>query len=58
VGAMTYTSTAAGVIGHEFAITKNGKPYATVRIFIVNGRLYEVSASSTWTRSSRPRRRR
>ena len=46
VGPMTYTSTAAGVIGHEFAITKNGKPYATVRIFVVNGRFYEVGGQS------------
>ncbi len=46
VGVMTYAATAAGVDGREFAITKNGKPYATVRIFIVNGRFYEVGGQS------------
>ena len=46
VGAMTYTSTAAGVVGHEFAITKNGKPFATVRAFVANGRFYEVGGQS------------
>lgn len=46
VGAMTYASTAAGVLGREFAITKNGKPFATVRIYIANGRFYEVGGQS------------
>jgi hypothetical protein len=46
VGPMTYASTAAGVLGREFEIDRNGKPYAAVRVFIANGRFYEVGAQS------------
>jgi hypothetical protein len=46
VGTMTYASTAAGVVGREYAITKNGKPYATMRAFVANSHFYEVGAQS------------
>ena len=46
VGPMTYASTAAGVLGREFEIDRNGKAYADVRVFIANGRFYEVGAQS------------
>ena len=46
VGPMTYASTAAGVLGREFEVDRNGKAYAAVRVFIANGRFYEVGAQS------------
>ena len=46
VGPETYASTGQGVLGREYAITKNGKPYATVRSFLANGRFYEIGAES------------
>jgi hypothetical protein len=46
VGAETYTSTAQGVLGREYALTKNGKPDATIRAYLANGRFYEVAAQS------------
>lgn len=45
-GVMTYTSTAQGVLGREFAFTKDGKPLATVRTYLANGRFYEIAAQS------------
>jgi len=46
VGPETYTSTGEGVLGREYAITKNGRPYATIRAFLANGRFYEIGAQS------------
>jgi hypothetical protein len=46
VGPETYASTGEGVLGREYAITKDGKPYATIRAFLANGRFYEIGAQS------------
>jgi ABC-type amino acid transport substrate-binding protein len=46
LGVMSYTSTGQGVLGREFAITKDGKPLATVRSYLANGRFYEIAAQS------------
>jgi hypothetical protein len=46
IGPMTYTATAEGVVGREIAITKDGHPAATLRLFLSNGRFYEVAAQS------------
>jgi hypothetical protein len=46
VGIMTYAATGQGTDGLEFPITKDGKPYATVRTFLANGRFYEIAAQS------------
>jgi hypothetical protein len=46
VGPETYASTGEGVLGREYAITKNGQPYATIRAFVANGRFYEIGAQS------------
>jgi hypothetical protein len=46
LGPETYTSTGQGVLGREYALTKNGKPYATMRAFLANGRFYEIAAQS------------
>ena len=46
VGMMTYTSTGQGVLGREFALTKDGKPLATVRTYLANGRFYEIAGQS------------
>lgn len=46
VGTMTYAATGQGTDGLEFAITKAGKPYATIRTFLANGRFYEIAAQS------------
>jgi hypothetical protein len=46
VGPETYASTGEGVLGREYAITKGGKPYFTVRSYLANGRFYEIGAQS------------
>jgi hypothetical protein len=46
LGPETYASTGQGVLGREYAITRNGKPFATIRSFLANGRFYEVAAQS------------
>jgi hypothetical protein len=46
LGPETYASTGEGVLGREYAITKNGKPYVTMRAFLANGRFYEIGAQS------------
>ena len=46
VGPQTYAATGQGVLGREYALMKNGKPYATIRAFLANGRFYEVAAQS------------
>jgi hypothetical protein len=46
VGIETYASTGEGVLGREYPITKDGKPYATIRAFVANGRFYEIGAQS------------
>ena len=48
VGPETYASTGQGVLGREYAITKNGKPFATVRAFLANGRFYQIAAQSVF----------
>jgi len=46
VGPETYASTGQGVLGREYALTKDGKPFATMRAFLANGRFYEIAAQS------------
>lgn len=46
VGPETYAATGQGLLGREYAITKNGKPFATVRTFVSKGRFYAVGAQS------------
>jgi hypothetical protein len=46
VDSASYASTAAGVTGREYKITKNGKPFATIRAFVANSHFYEVGAQS------------
>ncbi len=46
LGPETYTSTGQGVLGREYAFTKDGKPFAKMRAFLANGRFYEIAAQS------------
>jgi hypothetical protein len=46
VGPENYASTGEGVLGREYALVKNGTPYATMRAFLANGRFYEIGAQS------------
>jgi hypothetical protein len=46
LGPETYASTGEGVLGREYSITKDGRPYATVRAYLANGRFYEIGAQS------------
>jgi hypothetical protein len=46
VGPQTYAATGQGVLGREYALMKNGKPYATIRAFLANDRFYEIAAQS------------
>jgi hypothetical protein len=46
LGPETYASTGEGVLGREYAFTKNGRPFATMRAFLANGRFYEIAAQS------------
>jgi hypothetical protein len=46
VGPESYASTGQGVLGREYAITKDGKPFATIRAFVANDRFYEIGAQS------------
>ncbi len=46
VGPETYASTGEGVLGREYAITKNGKTIVTIRAYVANGRFYEIAAQS------------
>lgn len=46
LGPETYESTAQGVLGRGYVITKDGKPFATVRAFLANDRFYQVGAQS------------
>jgi hypothetical protein len=46
LGPETYASTAQRVLGREYAIIKDGKPYATIRAYLANDRFYETGAQS------------
>lgn len=46
LGPETYASTGEGVLGREYGFRKNGRPYATMRAFLANGRFYEIAAQS------------
>jgi hypothetical protein len=41
-----YAATAEGVMGREFSFTKDGRWAATMRVFLANGRFYEVIGKS------------
>jgi len=47
VGPQTYESTAEGVLGRGYLITRAGKPFAVVRAFLANDRFYQIGAQST-----------
>ena len=46
VQGQTYVATFEDLMGREFRIDKNGRPYATMRVFQVGDRFYEVIAVS------------
>ncbi len=46
--APTYAATSEGVMGREYQLTKDGKWAATLRVFLVGGRFYEVIGSSKY----------
>jgi hypothetical protein len=45
-GPKAYVATAEGTLGREFAIMKNGSPMMMVRVFLANGRYYQIGAKS------------
>jgi hypothetical protein len=45
-GVKAYTATGDGVDGREVSFTKDGRTVATLRFFLVGGRLYQVAARS------------
>jgi hypothetical protein len=46
-GVPTYVATGDGVMGREYHLTQGGKWQATMRVFLVGGRFYEVIGKST-----------
>jgi hypothetical protein len=45
-GVPTYVATSDGVMGREYRMTRGGKWLATLRVFLVGGRFYEVIGKS------------
>jgi hypothetical protein len=48
VASKTYVATFENLFGREIQISKDGKPFATLRVFAVGGRSYQVIAVSNY----------
>ena len=48
LGVRAYAATAEGVDGYEYPLMKAGKWYGVMRVFLANGRFYEVIAESAY----------
>jgi hypothetical protein len=48
LGVRAYAATAEAVDGYEYPLMKEGKWYGVMRVFLVNGRFYEVIAESAY----------
>jgi hypothetical protein len=48
LGVRSYAATAEAVDGYEYPLMKQGKWYGVMRVFLANGRFYEVIAESVY----------
>ena len=47
-GTRAYVATGDGALGREVLLSKNGQPYMDVRMFLINDKLYQVTALSNF----------